>query len=312
MKKILENNTSLKILSFLISVSLWVYVAFLVNPDREIKIKDIPISYSGHQTLLEENYMITMQSPDHINLRLSGPINLITRLSKENVSAYIDLSGYTSEGTYTLPIKVRLPYDKISVSDKNLYSATVVVSKIYEHKFDVEIMYTGELKNDYVLENNDTATNIKANISGPDEVVKSIDKAVIMVDLNDIKSDFTVNGEIKLLNSNGDIIDPRDLKISPSEGEVTRTVLKKKAVPIDIDFDKEGYTAEASGDKNITITGRENDVDKITSISTEKIYVNDIEGEIAVESKLVLPTGIKTEHGNTKITVKIYKNETTD
>ena len=312
MKKILENNLALKVLSFLISVTLWIYVAVVVNPDREITIKDVPISYSGHQSLLEQNYMITLQSPERVNLKIKGPINIISQVSKENVSAYVDLSGYTTEGTYSLPVKVRLPFEQISVSDKTVYNANIVISKVYAHEFDVEVMYTGTLKEDYMLESDKTATGIKAKVSGPDEIVKSIDKAVIMVDLNGVKSDFTVTGEIKLLNSNGDVIDKHDLTVTPSEGEVTCTLLKKKTVPVTIDFDEEGYTAEISGDKNITIIGKEDDIDKISSVSTEKVQSNGTEEEITVETKPILPSGIKTEQQNVKISVKINKNETAD
>lgn len=311
MRKLLENNTVLKILSFFISFTLWIYVAVVVNPDREITLKDVPISYSGHQTLLEQNYMISLQSDESVTLKLKGPINLISQVSKDNVTAYVDLSGYTTEGTYKIPVKVRLPFEQISVSDKTVYNATVVISRVYAHKFDVEKMYTGTLKDGYVLESDDVSTGIKAEISGPDEIVKSIDKAVIAVDLNGIKSDFTVTGEIKLLNSNGDIIDKHDLEVTPNDGEVTVRVLKKKTVPVTADFDAEGYTAEITGDKTITIIGKEADIDKITSVSTEKIY-SDGTDEQETEVKAVLPSGIKAEQNNVKFTVKITKNEVTD
>lgn len=312
MRKILENNNALKLISFFISFSLWIYVAVVVNPEREVTLRGVPISYSGHQSLLEQNYMISLQSDENITLKLKGPINLISQVSKENVSAYIDLSGYTSEGTYLLPVKVRLPFEQISVSDKTVYNASVVISRVYSHKFDVQIKYTGKLKDEFVLENSNTSTGIKVDVSGPADIVKSIDMAAVTADLNGVKSDFNIKGEIKLFKSNGDIIDKHNLSVSPNEAEVSVKLLKKKTVPVTVDFDEEGYTAEITSDNNITILGKPSDIDGITSVMTEKITVTEPENEETKEVSAVLPSGIKAEKNKLKFTVKITKDETSN
>lgn len=312
MRKILDNNNALKIISFFISFSLWIYVAIVVNPEREVTLRGIPISYSGHQSLLEQNYMISLQSDENVTLKLEGPINLISQVSKENVSAYVDLSGYTTEGTYSLPVKVRLPFEQISVSDKTVYNATVVISRVYSHKFDVQIMYKGKLKDEFVLENPDTSTGIKVDVSGPNDIVKSIDMAAVTVDLNGVKSDFNIKGEIKLFNSNGDIIDKHNLSVSKNEAEVSVKLLKKKTVSITADFDEEGYSAEITGDNSITILGKSSVIDEISSVMTEKITIPESENEETKEVSLLLPSGIKAENNTSKITVKITKNETSN
>ena len=51
MKKLLASDGALKIISVLIAIGIWVYIALVMNPAIEVSVRDLPIQFIGGESL---------------------------------------------------------------------------------------------------------------------------------------------------------------------------------------------------------------------------------------------------------------------
>ena len=60
MKKLLANDTFLKILSLLLAVGLWVFVLYTEKPTTDKEFNDIPVTFEGENTLRDNGLIMSM------------------------------------------------------------------------------------------------------------------------------------------------------------------------------------------------------------------------------------------------------------
>lgn len=96
---------------------MWYIVFAEITAKSEIErkvISDIRISIlrPAEEEVLEP-FKVKLQ-PKEVNLYVEGPKGRIENLSADNITAFVDISGFAKEGIYSLPVEVLLP-DKIEV-----------------------------------------------------------------------------------------------------------------------------------------------------------------------------------------------------
>lgn len=304
MKKFFTTDISTKLLSLGISVVLWVYLVVLLNPQIETTFSNIPITYSDHAKLSQNGYVITSETVESINLKLRGSRNMLSNVNKYNISAYVDLSGCAASGSYSLPIHVRLPYDELSIIDKNPYNVSIVVDKVISRDFDIEVITSGEPKSGIHL--NDIKAKVSTvSVSGPSEVIKSIDRAVVYADIGGISENKTITADIKLLNSRGEEIQSDFITVSAEKTDIACTVLLEKTVPVSIDNVEipEGYKIHSALPETVTIIGQKEVLETIDEISAEH-YVLTAENTEVTKIPLTFPNGVTSEAETVDIVIK--------
>lgn len=308
MKKFFTTDIPTKILSLVIAVFLWVYLVVLLNPQIETTITNIPISFSDHANLTKNGYVITNETVNSVTLKLRGSRNMLANVNKNNISAYIDLSGCSNKGTYSLPVHVRLPYDELSIIDKNPYNVTVNIDKITSYNFELELMPEGMLKENYVIDQIESTIK-EINVKGPDELVRSIDKAVVKFDVSGIDADFSEKAKVVLLNNRGEIIESHLLTIDNSVVTVNGTVLYEKTVPINYDSINvpEGFEISSVSPMQITLRGIKDNLLHITELPLKghTFGTDEMKADVEIDYPDGVIGGVRTVHVTVK---KISEN----
>ena len=98
--------------SFVISLSLWMYIQINNNPVIEKQIT-VPLQFLSEETLAN-NDLKTEYTIENVSIILVGRKSVMDELSDTDIGAYIDYSPVQSEGLYTLRIAIN--------SEKNVYS----------------------------------------------------------------------------------------------------------------------------------------------------------------------------------------------
>ena len=62
MKKLMENDIFLRVISLFIALLCWIYIVLITNPDIEVKITGLPVTLADHQTIKNEGYVIIQAS----------------------------------------------------------------------------------------------------------------------------------------------------------------------------------------------------------------------------------------------------------
>lgn len=120
------------ILAIVLAVGVWLYVINVENPTGTVPIRDIPVSLVGEDSLAERGLMVTDQSRDSVNLKLSGRRKTLMKLNRKNLTLELDVSTITSEGERP-QLRASFPNnigtDNVSVSDWEDLRVTVTVEK---------------------------------------------------------------------------------------------------------------------------------------------------------------------------------------
>lgn len=304
MKKFFTTDIPTKLLSLGIAVILWVYLVVFLNPQIETSFTNIPITYSDHAKLSQNGYVITSETVESINLKLRGSRNMLSNVNKNNISAYIDLSGCAASGTYSLPIHVRLPYDELAIIDKNPYNVNIVVDKVISREFDIEVITSGEPKSGVHMDSA-KAKLASVTVSGPSEIVKSIDKAVVYADVGGISENKTISSEIKILNSRGEDVKSEFLAVSASKTDVACTVLLEKSVPVLLDGISvpEGYEIHSALPQTVTIIGQKEVLETIDEVKAADYTFTEENTEVT-KIPLVFPNGVTAETETVDVVIK--------
>ena len=305
-KKFFTTDIPIKLLSLFLAVVLWIYVVILLNPETDVIISDIPVTFADSLALTNANYVMMNEKQHTIELKLRGKRSILTGVNKNNISAYVDLAGYEKTGTFSLPLRIVLPFDQITVLEKKPYNINVTIDKIITRKFTISATLNGEPKDNFVAYPPTTSQNI-IEVKGPQTIVESIDKAIVQLNVASAVDDVIDLQKVKLINSDGNEITNKLLTTSPEKVEVHCPILFKKKVPVKAVLSTQPpiLDTEIIGNSEINILGKQDMLNAITEIRTETIKDDLIKTEAQLTVPLVVPNGVILEQKINEVTVKI-------
>ena len=303
MKKFFTTDISTKILSLVIAVFLWVYLVVLLNPQIETTITNIPITFKDQANLTRNGFVITNDTVDTVTLKLRGSRNMLSNVNKNNISAYVDLSGCSGQNTYTLPVHITLPHDELSIVDKSPYNINVEVDKVSTYRFGIEIVPEGELKKDYVIDTLEGDVS-EVLVKGPSELVSSIKKAVVTVDVSGTDADFTKEAEVTLYNTQNEKVVSHLISIDKPKVIVTGTVLSQKTFPVTFEQVSvpEGYEITDVSPAEITLKGKKDVLSEISELPLKNYFFNT--DELQAEIEILYPEDVEINVETVQVTIK--------
>ena len=90
--RLLKNNLSLKIISVVVAIILWLYAVSELNPETTKTFNDIPIEIINMNVLNEKNLTLAENPEQIITVRIRGLANDIRKVNISNLKAVLDLS----------------------------------------------------------------------------------------------------------------------------------------------------------------------------------------------------------------------------
>ena len=305
MSKQKKNEHTIKIFALVFAVILWSYVMSDVNPKITKEYRNVNVVYSNMDELDRSNIVVMEPKEVTINVKVSGRRSDILAIDDKDISAKLDLSGY-SEGSKKVPIYVDAP-SKIEIVDYTPKEVLFKFDSIISKEKPVVLKTEGKLKNGYILGTEEIKPQ-SVFIKGPRSWVNSVSEVVAIVDLTDRKSNINVTVPIKLIDDKGK--DIRGLEKDPNVVDISIPVYKTKLVSIDADTNIEtldGYETSSLtiSPNSIEIKGYENIINGVSSIKTEPIDANLLLTNKSVEAKLILPEGIELVKPDEKVVVTL-------
>lgn len=215
MKKSLMNKSTLKILSLLIAILIWVVVKNVQDPMLVKVITRIPV------TIVNESYLasrlevpLLIEGQDTVNVKVKGRESVVKELAREDFTAVADMTQIISMETTPRMVPVKVSCEGLLDSDISVTPGNIQVD--IEKQTSVEkiiAVNTG----DTVPDKNYEVGVLKANpekvtISGPESIVNKIDRVVAMVDVSDRKETRTeLDSELKIYDKNQDELSEKQL-----------------------------------------------------------------------------------------------------
>lgn len=277
--KIFRNKIFLIILSFIISLTVWVSINMGDYGETSYVVSNIPITINLPENAEKQGLKVFNNEELKGSVTVSGNRSIIGSLTADDIQIVPEQTDLlTSAGSYSLSLVAKktgasLNYTIDSVSPSTVYIKLDRNRKITQ-KIEQNISYT--IPNGYygtVLLSED-----EVSISGPETEIKKIDKVVIKGKINkELSSSYKSEYKVKLLDSFGEELTNTDtLSISPSTVTATVSVLQMKEVGVDLSSKNaptgidltEYYTIEPD---KISLAGESDDIKNISRITTDTI-----------------------------------------
>lgn len=288
------------ILAVVLAVGVWLYVINVENPTSTATIRDIPVTIVGEDTLAERDLMITDQSQNNINLKLSGRKKTLMKLSKKNITLKLDVSSITSEGEHTLSCEYTCPNnlgaDSVSISDWDDLRITVTVEQQGTKEIPVRGEFIGtEAEN--CLAGTVTTEPATIQLTGPTETLEGISYALATVGGKEISDTLVESSDVVFMGADGTPASRRNVTASTETVEVTVPVRQVVSLPLTVELTPGGGADETSvtvsiSPKNVTVVAGEDDGALPESISLGTIDLSTVLGETTFSLPIQLPEGV--------------------
>ncbi len=289
-----KNNTKIKIISLLSALLLWLYVMEVVDPDETKLFENIPVTITNMNELKENDLVIYPNTEITSDINFSGKLSKLKKIKKENIHIDGQIKN-PIEGKNEIYLTASAPGQITHDIKDNLQIVTL--EKLVTEKKSVEIKVQDKSKIDQISKDK---KNI--SVSGPRSLVKEVKSVVGILDVGSNTNDFSNQVTLMPVDKKGNEV--TGVELEQSSIAVNVTLLKEKKVPIKLKFNEEinlkDYTLSQ---ESVTIKGKKDIVDKIESIETQPVDINEVADGSSKDIYLNLPDGLEAE---TKyITIKL-------
>lgn len=215
MKKSLMNKSTLKILSLLIAILIWIVVKNVQDPMLVRIITRIPV------TIVNESYLasnleipLLIDGQDTVSVKVKGRESVVKGLKREDFRAVADMTQIVSMDTTPRMVPVKVTCEGLVESDISVTPGNIQVD--IEEQTSVEktiAVNTGDTTPDKNYEVGVLKANPeKVTISGPTSIVNKIDRVVAMVDVTDRKeSSIEIASELRIYDKNQDELSEKQM-----------------------------------------------------------------------------------------------------
>lgn len=301
---------------------LWLYTS---NEDinKVYKISNIPIEVINEDYLMQSGLIISPNQEFTTSLKVTGKPSEVYSAKPSQFRLVADLSVYAlKRGENRIPITiVKRPGNNINIINDNNMWISVKVDKYVEKNVPVEVKLDGDFKEGF-FSGEPIIKNKNALISGAEEYVSTVKKAVAEVKLDKPNKNIETSVPLKAVDKSGEEV--KEVVVKPKLLEVGIPIQKTKQVGITIKT-----TGKVSSDyilkeiklskEKIKITGDPKDLIGIKSLETETIDLSTVKDErVNIKTKLVIPENVKIIDGDQFINAQvsldkiIQKNITTN
>ena len=315
-KKLINKDLTIRILSVMLALLMWFYVITEKNPEIT---KDITIPVRLINTVfLEKSNMVLANDSNSftLTLRIKGNKNVLDKLNENTINAYVDFQGHNLKGENYLKINIGGIPEGVDIIAKSTENLKVLLESKVSVQKSVQLNIMGNPSHGLAAMTPTIAPN-DVVITGAESQVNKIKSVRVDVDIASVNAEVKKILPVRVLDENGKNI--KNITIEPGNVEVSIPIENTKRVSLGIDISgkpADGYIISSISvqPEEILITGKQQAIEGINSLKTEKIDINEGTENISKEVKLLIPEGIEIVNPNEKvnISIKIEKIKTSE
>ena len=318
MKEKLLNNLSLKILSAVCAIIIWIIIVNVYDPSTSVTVSGGEVQLVNTESLTEKDYAYDVVDGSKISVYISGPRSIVTDIKAKDIVATADLSNVTVFSDY-VDIDVKVVKDGVSASSIEIAPKTTAIRLKIENRvtktFNIDTELVGTPADGYVIGGQQISPS-SVKVTGTSSVVDSISSVKVLYDVSGATMNISDAAPIKIYDSQGtEIVDDR-IELSKTAVDIKVNVLMTKTVPVT--YKTKGTPADGYGvsgiDQAVTeavIAGTEDALRDVNSIDVPDSAI-DVSGLNAdkifhVRLSSYLPGNITVmSEGVVNVTVRIY------
>lgn len=301
-----NNKIANVILAFIISIGLWCYVVYAVNPVQKETFRDIPVQFVNEDVLNERGLAIANDTDITVDATVEGSRKVLAAMDSGSFTATADVSQCIA-GTNSVAVDIRVNKNASLASDSTV-TVQINVEKLVTESRAVKVKYTGEAGSSREVEA-DLTGDKAVNISGAESLVAKVAYVAADVDISKIEStDQIMTAKLEPVDRSDNTVD--NITLSQDTAEIKASLYHTKKVPLTVNITGDpptGYRYEGiKNEDTVVLRGSEAALSDITSVSTEYIDISGFTATTEVKLTLVLPDGVELSSKQKSPTAEIY------
>ena len=222
-----------KLLALFLGFLVWLLILNTEDPVETRDITDIAITEINAEQITDAGKAYSYAGDvSTVSVRVRGKSSLVSRLTRNDFSAVVDLSKLSITGAVTADVTCPR-YTGLEITP--IGSSTVLnveIEDVLNKSFNVRVL-TSENAPPGKYIGAGTATPNLVTVSGPVSVVEQIKEAVVIVNVTSFNTaEITTGTDVILRRSNGDEIKTSSLELSQSRISVKVPIYNTKSVPV--------------------------------------------------------------------------------
>lgn len=207
---------STALLAMLLAIATWLVVAEQVNPPQTVRIDNIPLRAAG----LSEDLLIVGDLPAEVSAVVQAPETIAVDLSPQSLRATVNLEQLNAD-VHRVPVEIRPADDQVRVVSKEPGALDLELQPRATRSLTVSLVIPDResLPFSYEISGTPTVTPALVTVTGPAELVDSVDRAEASVSLRGARSTISEERPVLLRDKegrlvNGPVIDPSAVQVT--------------------------------------------------------------------------------------------------
>ena len=299
------NRILYMVLSLLLAIVCWFYVD---DNTMEREFTNVPIDFIGAEDTLPSRGLMLADGEDAtLDLKISGSRTVISSLRPGDIRGRVSLTSINAAGPYSLICDIVTP-DWINTSDitiesRSRSSVSVQVTSLYSKEVPITVNVLGEAAESYMYTSVGVVKEPSAlTISGLRENVDTIASARVLVDITGATGTTQQEYNYELLDSDGNVIEDPDVRVSDPQVSVTVPVYLVKELPLTVKIKESAgsrltnATCELDMD-TITVAGEPLSLETIDEIVLAEVDLSASKDDWGDDLEIKIPAGCENISG---------------
>lgn len=310
----LSQNLSIKVLSLIIAIIIWVCVSSVVTPIVNGFV-NVPIQVINEDVLTQINKSYIIKGPKICRVTYKVNSDQSTMIRQNDFKVYVDLNDLLATNDLPIHCEALNDVDKfignVSTEPKTL---RVELDDVKRKEYPIKYRTKGNIEEGHSIGSVIYSPNI-VYISGSDSVIQNISHVSIDIEVNGNAETFSGKAVPKVIGLDGKEMPKDGMELSADEISYTAAVFTKASVSLNTVVEgsvKNGfsYAGVEVHPNTLMIEGPRSVIENIYSID---LPIIDIEGiseskEIRYKASDILPAGLKCSSTD-EVVVNIKVND---
>ena len=318
--KIFRSNMYLKLAAVLFAFIMWSYVIAAENPQRQMTLPDVPISYTGVSELTEKNLTIDSDSlVQTVDVAVMAGQNYHKNITKNTIKASVDLSTISGTGDYELSVYVTASVAGTSIKTVSPATVLVKVDALVQRTVPVKCVLAGQISSGYYI-SDPVPEQDYVVVSGARKKVENIVQAVVTIPVEGVITSTRASYAANLLDADGNTVSTTSINGTLPSVIVSMEVLREKTVKIDpaqvlsvVTGVKAGYEAVnvSLSPEEVQIVGTEEALAAVDVLQVKPLSAGGADASVLLEGELIEIEGVRFPKGTSvDVYVQIGEEQT--
>lgn len=232
----------MKVLAPILSVVIWMTVMTTIDPVTTTYISDIPVTPINTEALDNVGQAYTIESGTTVNIKVTGRRAILDNLTADDFIAIADFEELSL--VYAVPVNVKAANEAhdLEIEIRGNSVMKLQIEDVVQTDVPVIVDIIGDSNNDYVIQVKDTSTKT-VTVTCPESVAKTLEKAVLTVDVYGKRSNYVASATPVIYDKNGNKIE-KNVSVGQASVKVEIDVYGVKEIPFVIKLAEQDTKAE--------------------------------------------------------------------